>query len=133
MDAGLVQIVAGQLLQPLLGLAAAGVTYLCARAVRWLDARAKNEAASAALDRLNDAVAASVGEIEQSIVKAFKAASPDGKLTADMARVVKQAAIDSVKTHLGAAGVQRVQKSLGVQDMDVVIASRVEAAVGQKT
>jgi len=125
--------IAAQAAEPLITLAAAGVTWLCARAARWLALKTKNEAIAGMISRLNDAVRAGVLEIEQSTVKAVKAQTVDGKLSADAAKVVKAAAIASVKAHLGSAAIADVQKILGVDDVDAMIGSRVEAAVSSLT
>lgn len=129
MTKDLLQSFAAQALPPLLALAAAGFTWACTRAARWLSAKTKNEAVKGVIDRLNDAVNAGVMEVEQSTVKAVKAQTVDGKLSVDAAKVVKQVAIDSVKAHLGPDAIAEAQKVLGVADIEAVIGSRVEAAV----
>lgn len=126
-----IQSIAGQLLQPMLAIVAAGITYACAKAVRWLETKTKNEAARHALDRLNDAINVSVGDVEQSIVKAYKAGAPDGKLSMDAAKIVKAAAISAVKNQIGEVGIASAKKVLGVDDMEAAISSRVEAAVSK--
>lgn len=115
--------------EPLMGLAAAALTWLCAWASRWFYVRAKNERVKGILLRLNDAAGTAVAEIEQSAVKALKAASPDGKLTAATAAAVKDAAITSLKGHLGPKGVEELKTVLGVSDVEAALNSRIESAV----
>jgi len=115
--------------EPLMGLAAAGLTWLCAWASRWFYVHAKNERVKGILVRLNDAAATAVGEMEQSAVKALKAASPDGKLTPATAAAVKDAAITSLKGHLGPKGLEELKTVLGVADVEAALSSRIESAV----
>lgn len=83
------------------------------------------------LVRLDDAVLASVREVQQVTVDAIKEASADGKLSPDERAKVKQAALSSVKSHLGTKGLADLVKILGLEDgtIDSLISTRVEAAV----
>ncbi|HLA81138.1 MAG TPA: hypothetical protein VJP78_05820 [Thermoleophilia bacterium] len=85
------------------------------------------------LVRLDDAVLASVREVQQVTVDAIKEASADGKLSPDERAKVKQAALSSVKSHLGTGtkGLAELAKILGHEDgtIDSLISTRVEAAV----
>ncbi len=115
--------------EPLIGLAAAGVSWVCAWAARWFYVHTKNAKVQGMLVRLDDAATTAVNDLEQSAVKALKAASPDGKLTQATAAAVKDAALESLKAHLGPKGVEELKRILGVSDVTAVLSSRVEAAV----
>lgn len=121
--------IASLALEPLLGLAAAAFAWACHRGARWLSAKAKNETVKGVIDRLAEAVSTSVLEIEQTIAKTIKAQTTNGKLSADAATVIKAAAIESVKAHLGPDAIVEAQKVLGVDNIESVIASRIEAAI----
>lgn len=115
--------------EPLMSLAAAGLTWLCGWGARWFYIHAKNERVKGVLLRLNDAAATAVAEMEQSAVKALKAASPDGKLTPATAAAVKDAAVESLRGHLGPKGLAELKTVLGVADVAAALNSKVEAAV----
>ncbi len=117
-----------QILSPVL---LAGLSWLSVKAAQLITAKVKNEYLKGVLVRLDDAVLAAVREVQQVTVDALKAASADGQLTSEERAKVKQAAIDSVKSHLGAKGIAAAAKILGLEDgaMDKLLSTRVEAAV----
>jgi hypothetical protein len=117
-----------QLLSPVL---LAGLSWLSVKAAQLITAKVKNEYLKGVLVRLDDAVFAAVREVQQMTVDSLKAASADGQLTPDERAKVKQAAIDSIKSHLGAKGIGEIASILGLEDgaIDKLLSTRVEAAV----
>jgi hypothetical protein len=109
----------------------AGLSWLSVKAAQLISAKVRNEYLRGVLVRLDDAVLAAVREVQQVTVDSLKAASADGQLTADERAKVKQAAIDSIKSHLGTKGIGEVAKVLGLEDgaVDKLLSTRVEAAV----
>lgn len=117
-----------QILSPVL---LAGLSWLSVKAAQLISAKVKNEYLKGVLVRLDDAVLVAVREVQQVTVDALKAASADGRLTPDERTKVKQAAIDSIKSHLGTKGIAEVARVLGLEDgaVDKLLSTRVEAAV----
>lgn len=128
MDANTIGWKVFQLLSPVL---LAGLSWLSVKAAQLISANVKNEYLRGVLVRLDDAVVAAVREVQQVTVDALKAASADGQLTPDERAKVKQAAIDSVKSHLGTKGIGEIASILGLEDgaIDKLLSTRVEAAV----
>ncbi len=117
-----------QLLSPVL---LAGLSWLSVKAAQLISAKVKTEYLKGVLVRLDDAVFAAVREVQQVTVDDLKAASANGQLTPDERAKVKQAAIDTIKSHLGAKGIAEVANVLGLEDgaVDRLLTTRVEAAV----
>ena len=109
----------------------AGLSWLSVKAAQLITAKVKNEYLRGVLVRLDDAVLNGVREVQQVTVDAMKSANPDGTLTADQGAKVKQAAIDSIKSHLGTKGLGELAQVLGLEGgaIEKVLATRVEAAV----
>ena len=128
MDYGELGLKVFEALSPLL---LAALTWVAAKAAQYIAARVKNEYVRGALVRLDDAVLAVVREVQQVTVEAIKSGSADGKLTPDERARVKQAAIDSVKSHLGMKGIAELAKILGLEGgaIEKLLSTRVEAAV----
>jgi hypothetical protein len=128
MDYGELGLKVLQVLSPIL---LAALTWVAAKIAQYIQAKVKNEYLRGVLVRLDDAVLAAVREVQQVTVEAIKSASADGKLTPDERARVKQAALDSVKSHLGMKGINELAKILGLETgaVDRLLSTRVEAAV----
>ncbi len=128
MDANTVGWKVFQLLSPVL---LAGLSWLSVKAAQLISAKVKNEYLKGVMVRLDDAVFAAVREVQQVTVDSLKAASADGQLTPDERAKVKQAAIDTIKSHLGAKGIAEVANILGLENgaIEKLLSTRVEAAV----
>ena len=128
MDANSIGWKVFQILSPVL---LAGLSWLSVKAAQLISAKVKNEYLRGVLVRMDDAVLAAVREVQQVTVDSLKAASADGQLTPDERAKVKQAAIDSIKSHLGMKGISEAAKILGLEDgaIDKLLSTRVEAAV----
>lgn len=90
-------------------------------------AKVKNEKVAGILHRLDDAASTAVAETEQTVISKLDPNKPLG----DNAATAKQAAMDSLKTHLGAQGIAELKTILGLDDAgaEKVMSSRVEAKV----
>ena len=128
MDYGELGLKVLQILSPIL---LAALTWVAAKAAQYIQAKVKNEYLRGVLVRLDDAVLTVVREVQQVTVEAIKSGSADGKLTPDERARVKQAAIESVKSHLGMKGISELAKILGLESgaIDKLLSTRVEAAV----
>ena len=128
MDYGELGLKVLQILSPIL---LAALTWVAAKVAQYIQAKVKNEYLRGVLVRLDDAVLAVVREVQQVTVEAIKSGSADGKLTPDERARVKQAAIDSVKSHFGMKGISELAKILGLESgaVDKLLSTRVEAAV----
>jgi hypothetical protein len=128
MDYGELGLKVLQVLSPIL---LAALTWVAAKIAQYIQAKVKNEYLRGVLVRLDDAVLAAVREVQQVTVEAIKSASADGKLTAEERARVKQAALDSVKSHLGMKGIAELAKILGLESgaIEKLLSTRVEAAV----
>lgn len=128
MDYGELGLKVLQVLSPIL---LAALTWVAAKIAQYIQAKVKNEYLRGVLVRLDDAVLAAVREVQQVTVEAIKSASADGKLTAEERAGVKQAALNSVKSHLGMKGLGELAKVLGLDGgaVERLLSTRVEAAV----
>lgn len=128
MDYGELGLKVLQVLSPIL---LAALTWVAAKIAQYIQAKVKNEYLRGVLVRLDDAVLAAVREVQQVTVETIKSASADGRLTPDERARVKQAAIASVKSHLGMKGINELAKILGLETgaVDRLLSTRVEAAV----
>lgn len=117
-----------EILSPIL---LAALTWLAAKVAQFINAKVKNEYLRGALVRLDDAVLAAVREVQQVTVEAIKAASADGRLTAEERAQVKTKAIEAVKSHLGMKGLAELAKVLGLggDAVEKMLSTRIEAAV----
>lgn len=93
----------------------------------WLTTNVKNEKLRGILDRLYEAAATVVKEVEQAVVsKLDPNVSP-----AQNAETARQAALTSLKTHLGPTGLAELKAILGLEDvpLEQLLLSYIEAAV----
>jgi hypothetical protein len=109
----------------------AAVTWVAAKLGQWINARVQNEYLRGVLVRLDDAVLGVVREVHQVTVDALKAATVDGRLPPAARDSVKQAALNAIKSHLGARGVKDLARVLGLnpESVDRLIGTKIEAAV----
>jgi hypothetical protein len=117
-----------EVLSPLL---IAGLSWLALKATQLITAKVKNEYLRGVLVRLDDAVLVAVREVQQVTVDGLKAASADGQLTPEERAKVKETALSTIKSHLGAKGLAEVANILGLENgtLDKLLSTRVEAAV----
>jgi hypothetical protein len=92
-----------------------------------IDTRVKNEKVQGILDRLDDAALTVVQEVEQTVVSKLDPNKP----LPDNGKAAKDAAIASLKTHLGQKGVDEAKKILGVGDsaLEQILVSYIESKV----
>lgn len=123
-----------EMLAPIL---AAALTWVSAKLAGWIRAKTKNELAAGMLVRLQDSVVDAVKAVNQQTVELLGRAkhphSPGGvKLTKTEANQLKKAAMEHVRAYWGEKGFKELMKVLGlggVQQLDKVIATKIEAAV----
>ena len=117
-----------QLVAPLL---AGAITWALAKLASHIQASIQNQYLQGVLLRLDHAVVTVVKDLEQTVVDQIKAASVDGKITADERRRIKRAALDLVKSYLGAKGLRVLGDVLGLSGgaLDDFLGSRIEATV----
>jgi len=122
-----------QILDLLTTVLLAALGWVCVRLASFIKAHTKNAQVQGILLRLNDAVFAAVGALEQTMVVAAKVAASDGQLTKSDGAAVKAAALANVKSHLGPQGIAELQAILDVQPaaLDSYLSSRIEAQVLQ--
>jgi len=107
------------------------LAWLSARLTALISAKVKAEDLRNVLLRLNDTTFAVVREVFQNYVDAQKAEDPSHKLTEDQARTAKSIALDTLKAHLGTAGISEIGKTLGLPayGVDRYLGTKIEAAV----
>lgn len=83
------------------------------------------------LDRLLIEAKAAVAETEQTYVDQITEGRADGMLTPDEAKAARAAALSTLRSNLGAKGLRRLGRVLGLTDaeLDRLLGTRVEAAV----
>lgn len=120
-----------QIYQVLAPVLMAVVTWVAAKLAQLINARVKNEYLRGVLIRLDDTVASVVREVNQVTVESIKSSSADGRLTASARDVIKNAALQTVKAHLGAKGIAELSQILGLDGsaIDRLIGTRIEATV----
>ena len=77
-------------------------------------------------------VDSAVEEVWVTYVEALKEGAADGNLTDDEKQEAKDRAIAIAKTNLGAKGVERLLRILGVDNVDGWLGTKVEAAVSRR-
>lgn len=108
----------------------AALSWLAVWAAKLIAAKTKNEYLAGVLHRTTDAAIAAVKEIEQTYVSAIRAGKADGKLTDDEKTKAREAAMASLKSHLGTRGLGELAKVLGGGDgLDKYLGTRMEAAL----
>ena len=119
-----------KLAEVLAGLLAA---YLAARVTDLIATRAKNAKVRDILLGLETVAADAVAEVWQTSVEAAKKASADGRLPRETAEAAKAAAVATVKSYLGAKGLEALCRALGIgqADADRVISNKIEKAISE--
>lgn len=110
-------------------IALAALAWLSMKAANLINANTKNAYLRGVMLRLNDATLTAVREVQQVYVSTLKA----GPLSVDQATRAKAAALDSVKSHLGARGLVELAQVLGLDGtaVDRLLGAKVEAAVAE--
>lgn len=121
---GSLAITAVQALAPVL---MALVGLLALKLHQYIAAKVKNTMVQGILTRLNDTAMTVVQEVEQTVVSKLDPTKP----LADNGKAAKDAAVASLKTHLGQKGLDEVKQVLGIGDTDLekVIVSIIESKV----
>jgi hypothetical protein len=95
-------------------------------------AKTKNEKLSGVLERLGEASAKAVRDVSATVVPQLEKSAADGKFTAGERQVLKDAAVDKVKTLIGAVGIKEACAILGYdspEQMAERLRAEIEAAV----
>ncbi len=105
------------------------LSYVAAQVAAWIRARVTNTRFQVALLRLNEVIATTVRDLEQTMVEALKEASKDGKLTDDEKATIKHKALNAVLDHVG--DLTKLATDLGVTKEAIVtfVSSKIEAEV----
>src|SRR5690606_3248430 len=109
MDAGSIGLKVLEILSPVL---LAAITWAAAKLAQLIRAKVGNEYLKGVLVRLDDAVFTAVKDLQQSVVEEIKLASADGKITDEEKRRIKDKALATVKSHIGAKGLAELAKIL---------------------
>ena len=119
-----------KLAEVLAGLLAA---YLGARLTDLIATKAKNAKIRDILLGLETVAADAVAEVWQTSVEAAKKDAANGKLPKEVAAAAKDAAIATVKSYLGAKGLEALCRALGIgqADADRVISNKIEKAISE--
>jgi len=118
----------GTLAEMLAPLVVIGIGLAVNELKKWMASRVKNERARGILERLADASVTVVAEVEQTVRSKTK------DLPArERANAAKEAAIASLKSHLGPKGLIELQQVLGLSGLGLesVLSSKIEAQVHQ--
>lgn len=110
------------------------VSWLAARAATWIKAHTQNMRTQWIMLRLDNAARVAVNALEQTMVTAAKASAANGKLGPEMARNIKAAATELIKTQLGEKGIAELASIAGFNTTDELaqyISPHIEAAVGR--
>lgn len=120
---------AGPVLEALLSLAAAVITWAATKVLNALKRRIDNETADRMLGRLENTVRLAVGEIEQSVVRDLREKNADGKLTQDEMMSLRMMAMARVRKVLGAHGMRELDAIS--DDIDDMIRMLIEQKVAE--
>ena len=120
-----------QIFQFLSPLVLGAITWVAARLAQYITAKVKNEYLRGVLVRLDDTVVSVVREIHQVTVDALKASSVDGKIPPGAREAIRNAALTTIRSHLGVKGLGDLARVLGLDGtaVDRLIGTKVEAAV----
>lgn len=104
---------------------------LAAVFVRYVIARIGHEGAREIAGRAAAEVFEAVEEVWQTYVSEIKAGNADGILTEEEKAEAKSRAIGIAKSNLGAKGLARLARALGMDSVDAWLGSRVESSVSK--
>lgn len=113
----------------LIDILATAVVALVAYCVQFLRAQTHSVYAQSAFVRLNDATHAAVREIHQTLRDQVVAATADGKITAEEAHALREAAVRNVKAYLGKQGLDGLKRVVDPEAFEALIRAKVEAAL----
>jgi len=117
---------AGASLIPLLVPIVGGLlSALIAYAITYIKNKTKNSTVLSALDRLDQVAEDAVKDAQQRIVSSIK---PNDNLATTLAEA-KTSAVDAVKSHYGAKGLEELKKVLGWDDLEKNLSTKIEAKV----
>ncbi len=107
----------------------AAFSWLSVKGAELIGAKVKNARLRGILFRLNDAVFTAVREVQQNMIDSIKAGG--GVLDPRAREEAKNAAIATVKSHIGERGIKELIEILGLEEkqIDDIIGARIEAAV----
>lgn len=105
------------------------LTALGGMTARLVLAHVKNATVNGVVGRALSEIGDAVLLVGHTYVDDLKAASADGSLTPEEAARAKSDAIDVAKKNIGAAGLAKLAKVLGVDDLDHWLETKVESAV----
>jgi len=128
MDFSQIGLTALQIVSPLL---LAALTWAAAKLAGYITSKVNNEYLRGVLVRLDEAVITAVKDLQQTVVDEIKAANADGKITDAEKQKIKNAALENVKSYLGAKGIRVLSKVFGLSGgaLDGFLSSKIESAV----
>lgn len=100
---------------------------------RYVVQRIQNSFAQGVVSRAWSEIRDAVLEVAQTFVDDLKLARDDGKLTARERQLAKARAIETAKSNIGAKGLQRLARILGLENVDDWIGTKVESVVRDLT
>lgn len=103
------------------------ITALANNIAGYLKQKANSNLLNRYIDVLTDIVVDVVQSLNQTTVEDLKSAAADGKLTDEEINMISAKALDTVKTILGARGLEVLK--IAFEDVDSLIASKIERAV----
>ena len=102
---------------------------LLAFLTRLVVGKIKNETAGAIVGRALDEIGDAVASVYQTYVSALKDASADGKLTDEEKAEAKRLAIAEAVSNLGAKGLARLARVLGISSLEKWFSTKTEASL----
>lgn len=109
------------------------LTWVSGMAAKYLKAKIDNQYLEDVMLRLNDTACVVVGELQQTVVDAIKAASADGKIDNFEKKEIKLLAMTHLKSYLGIKGLALLAKVLGLTGakLDGYLEAKIESAVSK--
>lgn len=122
----LLQLFAQYAVPLLLTGAGTGLTWLAAAVAKSYGAQAAHTLTQTALYKVEALALMVVTELEQTLRPTIQAAAADGKITPEEAKSIKDAAVDKLRSYLGADGLKKVAQVVGG---DSVVSSFLNTAI----
>ena len=104
--------------------------YLAARVPGWIAAHINNQRIAGVMNRLAQLAFVVVQEIQQTVVSTLKARG--GAVPGDQMRAARDAAMATLKSHLGPKGLLEIKQAMQLADdtaLEKLLASFIESAV----